>query len=65
MTRAFLFLPVPLLALMLGSACTPKVAVEAKEPITINLNVNIDHRIRVQVDEELEDKIFNGNSDLF
>ncbi len=37
------------------AACTPKVQIEApKEPITINLNVKIQHEIRVKVDEDLE-----------
>jgi len=52
-----------LLASLAG--CTPTVKVEApKEPIEINLNVKIQHDIRVQVDEELED-LFEEDSDLF
>ena len=46
------------------SACTHKVQVETKEPITININVKIDHEIRVKVDKELDD-IFSEDSDLF
>jgi hypothetical protein len=39
-------------------ACTPKVALEApKEPITINMNIKIDHEIRVKVDEDLDQAI--------
>jgi len=34
------------------------------EPITINLNVRIEHEIRVQVEEEL-DGIFTLDSGLF
>ncbi len=34
------------------------------EPITINLNVRIEHEIRVQVEEELDD-IFTLDSGLF
>jgi hypothetical protein len=34
------------------------------EPITINLNVKIEHDIRVKVDKELED-IFSEDSELF
>jgi len=46
-------------------ACTPTVKVEApSEPITINLNVKIDHEIRVKVDKEL-DSLFSEESDLF
>lgn len=55
----------PLLALVLLAACTPTVQVAMpNEPITINLNVRIEHEIRVRVDQELED-VFAQNSDLF
>ncbi|MDH3948938.1 MAG: YnbE family lipoprotein [Gammaproteobacteria bacterium] len=44
---------------LFASACTPKVEVVApKEPITINLNVKIEHEIRVKVDKEL-DSVFS------
>ncbi len=47
------------------AACTPTVQVAVpNEPITINLNVRIEHEIRVQVEEELED-IFSAGSGLF
>ena len=47
------------------TACNPTVTVEApKEPIEINLNVKIEHHIRVQVDKELDD-LFDEDSDLF
>lgn len=49
---------------VLLAACTHKVQVETKEPITINLNVKIDHEIRVKVDKEL-DQLFSEDSDLF
>ncbi|MDH7944583.1 YnbE family lipoprotein [Pseudohongiella sp. SYSU M77423] len=46
-------------------ACTPTVQVAAPtEPITINLNVRIEHEVRVRVDRELDD-IFSEDSDLF
>ena len=45
-------------------ACTHKVQVETKEPITININVKIDHEIRVKVDKELDD-VFSEDSNLF
>jgi hypothetical protein len=46
-------------------ACTPTVRVEApKEPIEINLNVRIEHQIRIQVDRELE-SLFEEDSELF
>ena len=45
--------------------CTPTVKVAPPdEPITINLNVKIEHEIRVKVDKELED-IFSESSGLF
>ena len=45
------------------SACTHRVEVSAKEPITINLNVKVDHEIRVKVDKEL-DNLFSDDSEL-
>lgn len=56
---------IPLLMALALSACTPTVQVAApKEPIEINLNVRIEHNIRVQVDKELED-LFEKDSELF
>ncbi len=47
------------------AGCSPTVKVEApKEPIEINLNVKIEHHIRVQVDKELEN-LFEEDSELF
>ena len=44
-------------AALLGG-CTPKIALEApKEPIVINMNIKIDHEIRVKVDEDLDQAI--------
>ena len=53
-----------LLVLVMSQACTHKVQVETKEPITINLNVKVDHEIRVKVDKELDD-LFSEDSELF
>ena len=51
--------------LLMVAACTPTVQVNApKEPITINLNVKIEHEIRVKVDKEL-DTLFAEDSELF
>ena len=45
--------------------CSPTVKVEAPEkPIEINLNVKIEHEIRLQVDRDLED-LFDEDSDVF
>ena len=47
------------------AGCTPRVEVAAPDkPITINLNVKIDHEIRVKVDKEL-DQVLSQNSGLF
>jgi hypothetical protein len=47
------------------AACTPRVEVAAPDkPITINLNVKIDHEIRVKVDKEL-DQVLSKDSGLF
>lgn len=46
-------------------ACTPRIEVAAPDkPITINLNVKIDHEVRVKVDKEL-DQVLSKNSGLF
>ncbi len=51
-------------ALILAS-CTPTVQVTAPDkPIEINLNVKIEHEIKVKVDKEL-DEIFDEDSELF
>jgi hypothetical protein len=50
--------------LSLAAGCSPKVQVEApKEPIVINMNVKIEHEIRVKVDKDL-DQLFK-EEDLF
>ena len=47
------------------SACTPTVKVEAPDkPIEINMNVKIEHEIRVKVEKEIDELITN-NKDLF
>ena len=46
-------------------ACSPTVKVATPdEPITINLNVKIEHEIRVKVEKEL-DSVINQESGLF
>jgi hypothetical protein len=47
------------------AGCQPRVAVEApKEPITINMNIKIEHEIKVKVDEDL-DQVFAEKEDIF
>ena len=54
-----------LFALAFWVACTPKVQLEApKEPITINMNIKIEHEIRVKVDKDL-DQLFDKNDEIF
>jgi len=61
----FRYLLFPMLFLGLVAGCTPKVQVEApSEPVTINLNVKIEHEIRVKVEEDLDDLI-SEDSGLF
>lgn len=57
------FLMIVLAAFLTG--CNPTVKVEAPDkPIEINLNVKIEHNIRLQVDKELEN-LFDEDSDVF
>ncbi|MBM9538254.1 YnbE family lipoprotein [Desulfobulbus alkaliphilus] len=50
---------------LLLSACTPTVQVAPPDkPITINLNVKIEHEIRVKVEKELE-SVISEESGLF
>jgi len=45
--------------------CSPKVEVAVPDkPITINLNVKIEHEILVKVDKQIDD-LFSENSELF
>ena len=54
-----------LCAAFAATGCTPKVEVTPSDkPITINLNVKIDHEIRVKVDKEL-DQVLSDKSGLF
>ncbi|MDH4300853.1 MAG: YnbE family lipoprotein [Nitrospira sp.] len=46
-------------------ACTPRVEVAPSDkPITINLNVKIDHEIRLKVEKDL-DEVISNDSGLF
>jgi len=46
-------------------ACTPTVKVEVPDkPITINLNVKIEHEIRIKVEKDL-DHVLSEDSGLF
>ncbi|CCQ73539.1 YnbE family lipoprotein [Magnetospira sp. QH-2] len=59
----------PLLAALVGSilatACSPTVKVETpREPITINLNVKIEHEVRIKVEKDV-DQLLTENPELF
>ncbi|MDV5356748.1 YnbE family lipoprotein [Kosakonia sp. SMBL-WEM22] len=54
-----------LLAVALLAGCTPRIEVAApKEPITINMNVKIEHEIHIKVDKDVE-SLLKSRSDLF
>lgn len=58
-----------LLAAILGtsllSGCVPRIEVAvSKDPITINMNVKIEHEIRIKVDKDVE-TLLKNSSDLF
>ena len=58
-----IFTIIALTALLAG--CSPTVKIEAPDkPIEINLNVKIEHEIRLKVDKEL-DGLFDDDSDVF
>ena len=64
MTRFQTVFSVVALAAVLG-ACEPTIKVEAPDkPVTININVKIDHEIRVKVDKALDD-LFSKDKELF
>tara|TARA_Y100000813_G_C24021562_1_gene285366 strand:+ start:198 stop:422 length:225 start_codon:yes stop_codon:yes gene_type:complete len=53
------------LALALLAACSPTVQVAAPEkPIVINLNVKIEHEVRVKLEKDVDD-LLKKNGDLF
>jgi len=45
--------------------CSPTIRVEApQQPIAINLNVKIEHEIRIRVEKDLEE-LFEEESEIF
>ncbi len=54
-----------LIATVLVAACTPTVQLAAPEkPIEINLNVNIEHRVKVEIERDVQTAIAK-NKDIF
>ncbi|MGC6387080.1 YnbE family lipoprotein [Ewingella sp. S1.OA.A_B6] len=53
------------LSVLLLNGCVPRIELSApKEPITINMNVKIEHEIHIKVDKDVEDLLKN-QSNLF
>ena len=53
------------IVLLAAVGCTPTIKVETpQEPIEINLNVKIEHEIRIKVEKDLED-LFEEQADIF
>ena len=63
MNKLFILAAVSTIALLAG--CNPTVKVEApEEPITINMNIKIEHEVRIKVEKDLEG-VFAEDSGLF
>lgn len=63
--RPFLSICFLLLLSQGAVSCSPTVRVEPSDkPITVNLNVKIDHEVRVKVDKQL-DEVLSKDSPLF
>lgn len=53
------------LSVMLLNGCVPRIEIATpKEPITINMNVKIEHEIRIKVDKDVE-SLLKNQSGLF
>ncbi len=54
-----------LMTVVLLAGCTPTVQVQAPDkPIEINMNVNIEHHIKVEIERDVQKAIAN-NQDIF
>ena len=63
MNKAFILGAISTVMLLAG--CNPTVKVEApEEPITINMNIKIEHEVRIKVEKDLEG-VFAEDSGLF
>lgn len=52
-------------AMLALPACSPTVRVEASDkPIVINMNIKIDHEIRVKLDKDI-DTMLDNRKDIF
>lgn len=58
MAKLFLAPLLTVAALLLATACTPTVKLEApQEPITINLNIKLDADVRLRVEEKAKQDV--------
>jgi len=65
LSRAFGRLIGAAVALVALAGCAPTVKVEAPDkPIEINVNIRVEHEVRVKIDREL-DQVFSRNPELF
>ncbi|HFZ8993381.1 TPA: YnbE family lipoprotein [Citrobacter freundii] len=54
-----------MLTVMYLSGCTPRIEIATpKDPITINMNVKIEHEIHIKADKDVE-TLLKSRSDLF
>ena len=61
MTRNIRLFLVPVLL----AACTPTVQLQAPDkPIEINMNVNIEHHVKVEIDRDVQ-QAMDKNKDIF
>jgi hypothetical protein len=49
---------------LLLAACTPTVNVATEKPIEINMNIKIEHKVRVEIEKDVRDTI-KKNKDIF
>lgn len=54
----------PVFAAMLLAGCTPTVNVSADKPIEINMNIKIEHHVKVEIEKDVQ-KAIKNNKDIF
>lgn len=54
-----------LISFLALAGCSPRVEVAADKPITVNLNVKIDHEIRVKVDKQVGELLAKDKEGIF
>lgn len=64
MIQKYLLVP-PLVTSWAVGGCSPTVKVEAPdEPIVVNLNVKIEHKLKLKISKEV-DEVIKEDSDIF